>query len=317
MEKIQIINQPKAELHIHLEGSLEPKMMLDLAKRNNVELRYSSVEEFAKAYKFNNLQEFLDLYYLGMSALLTEQDYFDLTFAYLTKAAKNNVTHCEMFFDPQAHTERGVSLSIVFDGICRAIKQAEVSYNIKSSLIPCFLRHLTENHALKTFDIIMNDHREKIIGIGLDSTELGNPPIKYKNLFDKARKENLKLVAHVGEEGPASYVWDALDILGIDRIDHGNAIMSDKTLIKRIAKDNIALTMCPLSNQCLQVVPDLRNHQALELLNHGVKVTINSDDPAYFGGYINQNYLELSNALNLSSFDLYQLIKNSLDAKFV
>lgn len=317
MNHTQIINQPKAELHIHLEGSLEPQMMLDLARRNNVEsFKYSTAVELSNVYQFNNLQEFLDLYYLGMSVLLTEQDYFDLTFAYLTKAHQNRVTHCEMFFDPQAHTQRRVPISIVFNGICRAIEKAKVDYAIQASLIPCFLRHLSESNALKTFDELMH-YRDKIIGIGLDSTECGNPPIKFKNLFDKARKEKLKLVAHAGEEGPASYVWDALDVLGVDRIDHGNAILSDNALIKRIAKDGIALTMCPLSNRCLHVVSDLKNHPALLLLNQGVKVTINSDDPAYFGGYINKNYLELSTGLNLSEPDLQHLIKNSLEAKFV
>lgn len=319
MRPVQIINhQPKAELHIHLEGSLEPQMMLDLAHRNNVKIleQYSTVAKLSNAYQFGNLQQFLNLYYLGMSVLLTEQDYFDLTFAYLTKAHQDNVTHCEMFFDPQAHTQRGIPISIVFKGICRAIEKAEADYAIQASLIPCFLRHLSESNALKTFDDLMH-YRDKIIGIGLDSTEHGNPPTKFKNLFDRARKEKLKLVAHAGEEGPASYVWEALDVLGVDRIDHGNVILSDKDLIKRIAKDGIALTMCPLSNRCLQVVSDLKNHPALLLLNQGVKVTINSDDPAYFGGYVNQNYLELANGLNLSEFDLQCLIKNSLGAKFV
>lgn len=313
---MDIISQPKAELHIHLEGSLEPQMMLDLAKRNDVKLKYTSLVEFAKAYQFKNLQEFLDLYYLGMSVLHTEQDYFDLTYAYLTQANMDNITHSEMFFDPQAHIERGIDLSTVMNGIWRAITKAKSNYGIQASLIPCFLRHLSEDNALRVFDKLMN-HRDKIIGIGLCSTELGNPPIKFKNLFDRARKEKLKLVAHAGEEGPASYVWDALDILGVDRIDHGNAILSDPTLIKRIAKEKIALTMCPLSNRCLHVIPGLINHPALELLKHGVRVTINSDDPAYFGGYVNQNYIELCKALNINETDLQKLIQNSLDAKFI
>lgn len=311
-----LITRPKAELHIHLEGSLEPQMMCALAKRNNTKLKYNSIEEIYQSYKFNNLQEFLDLYYLGMSVLQTEQDYFDLTYAYLTKAHDNNVTHCEMFFDPQAHIERGVTLSNVINGIWQAIIKARDTYKIHASLIPCFLRHLSENNALKTFDNLMH-FRDKIIGIGLDSTELGNPPIKFKNLFNRARQEKLKLVAHIGEEGPAQYVWDALDILGVDRIDHGNAILSDITLVKRIAKENIALTMCPLSNYCLKVTSDLSKHPALELLNHGVTVTINSDDPAYFGGYVNKNYIELSHGLNLSTSEIQNLIQNSLDAKFI
>ncbi|TXI97705.1 MAG: adenosine deaminase [Neisseriales bacterium] len=316
MNHLNSINNPKAELHIHLEGSLEPQMILNLAKRNNIQIKYSSLAEFAKAYQFKNLQEFLDLYYLGMSVLQTENDYFDLTYAYLTRAHQDNVTHSEMFFDPQAHLERGVSLDIMMSGLWRAIVQAKADYGINGSLIPCFLRHLSENNALSVFDDLMN-YRDKIIGIGLDSSELGNPPAKFKNLFNLARKEQLKLLAHAGEEGPVSYVWDALDILGVDRIDHGNAILSDQALIKRIATDKITLTMCPLSNRCLQVVPDLSKHQAIELLNHDVCVTINSDDPAYFGGYINQNYIELAAALNLTAVEINKLIENSLTAKFV
>ena len=316
MNHLNSINNPKAELHIHLEGSLEPQMILDLAKRNNIQIKYSSLAEFARAYQFNNLQEFLDLYYLGMSVLRTENDYFDLTYAYLTRAHQDNVTHSEMFFDPQAHLERGISLDIIMSGLWRAIVQAKADYGINGSLIPCFLRHLSEDNALSVFDDLMN-HRDKIIGIGLDSSELGNPPIKFKNLFNLARKEQLKLLAHAGEEGPVSYVWDALDILGVDRIDHGNAIRSDQALIQRIATDKIALTMCPLSNRCLQVVPDLSKHQAIELLNHDVCVTINSDDPAYFGGYINQNYIELATALNLTDVEINKLTENSLTAKFI
>lgn len=316
MNHLNSLNNPKAELHIHLEGSLEPQMILDLAKRNNLQIKYSSLSQFAKAYQFKNLQEFLDLYYLGMSVLRTEDDYFDLTYAYLTKAHLDNVTHSEMFFDPQAHLERGISLDIVMSGLWRAIVQAKADYGINASLIPCFLRHLSEDNALAVFDDLMN-YRDKIIGIGLDSSELGNPPAKFKNLFNLARKEQLKLLAHAGEEGPASYVWDALDILGVDRIDHGNSILSDQVLIKRIATDKIPLTMCPISNRCLQVVPDLSKHQAIELLNHDVCVTINSDDPAYFGGYINQNYLELATALNLTDIEISKLIENSLAAKFI
>lgn len=316
MNHLNSINNPKAELHIHLEGSLEPQMILDLARRNNIQIKYSSLAEFAKAYQFNNLQEFLDLYYLGMSVLQTENDYFDLTYAYLTRAHQDNVTHSEMFFDPQAHLERGVSLDVIMNGLWRAIIQAKADYGINANLIPCFLRHLSEDNALSVFNALMN-YRDKIIGIGLDSSELGNPPSKFKNLFNLARKERLKLLAHAGEEGPVSYIWDALDILGVDRIDHGNAILSDQALIKRIATDKIALTMCPLSNRCLRVVPDLNKHQAIELLSHDVCVTINSDDPAYFGGYINQNYIELATALNLTDIEINKLIENSLTAKFI
>lgn len=307
---------PKAELHMHLEGSLEPVMMFNLAKRNNIQLKYNSVSEIISAYNFANLQEFLDLYYQGMSVLQTEQDFYDLTYAYLSKAHHDMVTHTEIFFDPQAHLMRGITLATAFTGIERAIKQAKLDYDIQASIIVCFLRHLSQDDALHAFEKVM-DFRNKFIGIGLDSSEVGHPPSKFKQLFESARCEKLKLVAHAGEEGPASYVWEALDILGIDRIDHGNAINTDRELIKRIARDKIALTMCPLSNKALQSVPDLRNHQALELLNQDIKVTINSDDPAYFGGYVNQNYLDLSIALNLSEVELKKLAQNSLEAKFV
>lgn len=312
----EILKNPKAELHMHLEGSLEPEMLLKLANRNNISLKYNSVAELKQAYKFNNLQEFLDIYYQGMSVLQTEQDFFDLTYAYLEKAHQDNVMFSEMFFDTQAHLERGIKLATVFDGITQAITQAKTKLNITASLIPCFLRHLSEDNALHTFDLLM-DHRDKFIGVGLDSGEFGNPPSKFKRLFDRARNEKLKLVAHAGEEGPASYVWEAIDILGVERIDHGNSILTDETLIKRIAKDNIGLTMCPLSNQCLQVVSDLQNHQALTLLNQGVKVTLNSDDPAYFGGYVNDNYQALINELKLNDREVSHLIQNSLDVKFV
>jgi adenosine deaminase len=308
--------QAKAELHLHLEGSLEPELMFNLAKRNNFNLPYTSVEQIKHAYQFNQLQDFLDIYYKGMSVLQTEQDYFDLTWAYLTKAHADGVTHSEMFFDPQAHLQRGISLSTIFNGITQAIQQASIEYNLQASLIPCFLRHLSEKNALNTFELLMN-YRDKFIGIGLDSSELGNPPSKFKQLFNIARQEQLKLVAHAGEEGPAEYVWEALDILGVDRIDHGNAISTDPQLIKRIVTDKIPLTMCPLSNKCLNVTPDLREHQAKQLLDSGVIVTINSDDPAYFGGYVQQNYRELSENLALSDQELDQLCHNSLIAKFI
>lgn len=308
-------SQPKAELHLHIEGSLEPEMLLNLARRNNIAIKYNSIDEIRAAYKFNNLQEFLDIYYQGMSVLHTEEDFYDLMFAYLTKAHQENLTHSEIFVDPQAHLSRGIGLDVVFKGFERAILQVKQEYQIEANLIPSFLRHLSEDDALRTFEKLM-DYRKYFIGIGLDSSELGNPPSKFKNVFNLARKENLKLVAHAGEEGPAEYVWEALDILGVDRIDHGNVVATDKELMTRIAKDGIGLTMCPLSNQCLQVVPDLRNHQAIKLINAGIKVTINSDDPAYFGGYLNQNYQALIDSLNLSQAELDTLIRNAFDVKF-
>lgn len=306
----------KAELHMHLEGSLEPTLLFALAKRNQVPLPYQSVPEIEKAYQFANLQGFLNLYYQGMSVLRYEQDYEELTQGYLQKAHQDRVTHVELFVDPQAHLNRGVSLATLFGGIRRAITQAETAYGMTVSIIVCFLRDLGQEAALAAFDQLMV-YRDQFIGIGLDSAECGHPPRLFKALFDRARAEKLKLVVHAGEEGPASYVWEALDVLGVDRIDHGNAIATDPALIQRVARDGIALTMCPLSNQALQVVPDLRLHPALMLLEQGVNVTIHSDDPAYFGGYINQNYLALAEALQLSPADLAKLAENSLKCKFV
>ncbi|AEB28436.1 adenosine deaminase [Francisella hispaniensis] len=311
-----LLAMPKAELHLHIEGTLEPEMMFQLAQRNKVNLKYGSIDEIKRAYNFNNLQDFLDLYYQGMSVILTEQDFYDLTYAYLIKANQDNVTHSEIFIDPQAHLERGISLSIVFNGVTQAIKQAEKDFSIKTSIIVCFLRHLSENHALRCFEKIM-DFRESFIGIGLDSSELGNPPSKFKRVFEQAKKEGLYLVAHAGEEGPVEYIWEAIDILGVDRIDHGNAILNDEALIRRVIKDNIALTMCPLSNKCLKVTSNLSDHPLAKLLEKGVKVTINSDDPAYFGGYLNENYRQIAEALKLSEAQIIRLINNSLEAKFI
>ena len=307
---------PKAELHIHIEGSLEPEMMFKLAQRNGIQLKYSTINEIRQAYNFANLQEFLDLYYQGMSVLLTEQDFFDLTYAYLTKANNDNVTYVELFFDFQAHLARGVALSVVFNGIEKAIHLAQQNYGIEAKIIVCFLRHLSQDEALAAFDKLL-DFRSKFIGIGLDSSEFGFPPRNFKLLFERARQEKLHLVAHAGEEGPSEYVWEALDLLGVERIDHGNAVIQDESLLTRIAKDKIALTMCPLSNKALHVIPDLSSHPAFKLLQKGVKVTLNSDDPAYFGGYINQNYIELATALNLSSNEIHILAENSLSAKFI
>ncbi|GMN90369.1 adenosine deaminase [Francisella sciaenopsi] len=291
-------------------------MMFQLAQRNKINLKYGSIDEIKRAYYFNNLQDFLDLYYQGMSVILTEQDFYDLTYAYLVKANQDIVTHSEIFIDPQAHLERGISLSIVFGGVTKAIKQAEKDFSIKTSIIVCFLRHLSENHALRSFEKIM-DFRESFIGIGLDSSELGNPPSKFKRVFEQAKKEGLYCVAHAGEEGPVEYIWEAIDILGVDRIDHGNAILNDEKLIQRIIRDNIALTMCPLSNKCLKVTSSLSDHPVAKLLEKGVKVTINSDDPAYFGGYLNENYKQIAQALKLSEAQIIKLINNGLEAKFI
>ncbi|MCF6766312.1 adenosine deaminase [Thiotrichales bacterium 19S3-7] len=311
-----LLSKAKAELHVHLEGTLEAEMMLSLAQKNNVKLKYKNLTELKKAYNFNNLQEFLDLYYQGMSVLINESDYYELTYAYLKKAKQDNVSYAEIFVDPQAHVSRGISLETMFRGISNAIKDAQLKLGINATIILCFLRHLSESDALHLFDKLM-DYRNYFIGIGLDSSELGHPPKKFKQLFNLARDEKLHLVAHAGEEGPPEYVWQALDILGVERIDHGNAILYDQTLIERVANEQIPLTMCPLSNKALKVETNLRNHPAKTLLNKGVKVTINSDDPAYFSGYINQNYEQLISAVKLSQNEIERLIDNSLSARFI
>lgn len=307
---------PKAELHIHIEGSLEPEMLMRLAQRNRVTLPYNSLEEIAQAYDFSNLQSFLDLYYQGMSVLQSEEDFYELMYAYLQKSAAQNVTKAEIFFDPQGHTSRGVAWDIFMNGFKRALDDARVKLGIDGKLILCFLRHLPESDALKTFEAAM-EYRDLFIGVGLDSSEVGFPPHLFKNVFRQAKAAGLYLVAHAGEEGPAEYVWEAIDILGVDRIDHGNNAINDLELVRRIAKDKLALTMCPLSNQRLKSVPDLSKHQLRKFLEEGVIATINSDDPAYFGGYVNENYLAIATALNLSEAELRILADNSLKACFV
>ncbi len=306
----------KAELHIHIEGSLEPEMMFELAQRNKIALPYNNVAEIRKAYQFTNLQSFLDLYYRGMGVLQTEQDFYDLMFAYLKKVTSQNVSNVEIFFDPQGHTSRNVKWNTFMQGFKRAINDAKVNLNIDANLIMCFLRHLPESDAITTFEEAMN-YRDLFIGVGLDSSEVGYPPSLFKQVFKLARDAGLYLVAHAGEEGDANYVWEAIDELGVHRIDHGNNAINDLTLIKRIANDKLALTMCPLSNQRLQSVPDLSKHQLRKFMDYGVKVTINSDDPAYFGGYVNENYQALADALNLSTDEITTIAKNSLDACFV
>lgn len=306
---------PKAELHIHIEGSLEPQMLLNLAQKNKIDIKYKTLSEVKQAYNFANLQEFLDIYYQGMSVLITEEDFFDLAYAYLSKANCQNVTHAEIFFDPQGHLARGISFATMISGMTKAIDSARANLGIHASLILCFLRHLPESEALKTLEIAL-EFKRYFIGIGLDSSELGFPPRKFKAVFDLARQHGLHLVAHAGEEGPAEYIWEAIDILGVERIDHGNNAISDPTLIKRLVQDKIPLTMCPLSNQCLKVVPDLSKHQLRKFLDKGVVATINSDDPAYFGGYLNDNYLAMAKAIKLTKDELILLAQNSLQARF-
>jgi len=301
---------PKAELHLHLEGTLEPEMMLDLARRNGIRIKYNSAGEIRKAYEFADLQEFLDIYYTGARVLLKEQDFFDVTRAYLQKASQQNVKHAELFFDPQTHTERGISLETVISGITRARQEARYETGITSHLIMSFLRHLPENSAMETLKNAM-PYREYITGIGLDSSEKGHPPSGFRRVFDKARELGLMAFAHAGEEGPPEYVREAINLLQVARIDHGNRSAEDPELLKLLKNRRIPLTMCPLSNLRLKVVNNLRDHPLKKFLDMGIMVTVNSDDPAYFGGYIHENYVAVAEALQLSRDDIRQLAVNS------
>jgi adenosine deaminase len=303
---------PKAELHIHIEGSLEPELIFELAQRNNVPLAYPSVEALRQAYAFSDLQSFLDIYYAGASVLLTEQDFYDMTAAYLRRAAHDNVRHAEIFFDPQTHTARGVPLQSVVDGIWRACQDSPVS----ASLILCFLRHLSEEDALATL-AEAEPLRDKFIGVGLDSSELGHPPEKFARVFARARQLGLRLVAHAGEEGPPSYIESALDVLHVERIDHGVRCLDDPALVERLVRDRVPLTVCPLSNIKLRVFDVMGSHNLRRLLDAGLVATVNSDDPAYFGGYVNDNYLAAFEALPLELRHARQLAHNSFAAAFL
>lgn len=307
---------PKCELHIHIEGSLEPELMFALARRNRVQLPYDSVEAVRRAYRFGNLQDFLDIYYRGMSVLITEQDFYDLAFAYLVRAKADNVRHVEMFFDPQGHTARGVAFATVVDGLFRAIADARVRLGVDASLIMCFLRHLDEDDAQRTLDQALV-HRDRIVGIGLDSSELGHPPSKFRSVFARARDAGFFLTAHAGEEGPPSYVWEALDVLGVGRIDHGNRALEDDALVGRLARERMALTVCPLSNLRLKVIDDLVHHPLRRMLDKDLAVTINSDDPAYFGGYVNDNYRAATHALDLASDEIAAVVRNGIRASLM
>ncbi|WP_332776012.1 adenosine deaminase [Polaromonas sp.] len=307
---------PKAELHIHIEGSLEPEMIFALAQRNGIAIPYSSVEELRRAYAFTNLQSFLDIYYAGASVLLKEQDFYDMARAYLLKAAADNVAHTELFFDPQTHTARGISMETVIHGLHRACVDAQADLGISASLIMCFLRHLSEEEAFETLEQAL-PFRDKIIGIGLDSGEVGNPPEKFARVFARCRELGFHLVAHAGEEGPPAYVWTALDVLKVERIDHGVQASKDAALMRRLAQDRIALTVCPLSNLKLCVFPDLASHNLRQLLDAGLAVTVNSDDPTYFGGYMNDNFTQTFAALDLNAQHAYQLARNSFEASFI
>ena len=315
-----IAGLPKAELHMHLEGSLEPEMMFSLAKRNRVKLPYPDVEAIRAAYDFKDLQSFLDLYYAGAAVLQTEEDFYELTRAYVERAIADNVRHAEIFFDPQSHTARGIPITTVFSGIARALREAKQKHGFSASMILCFLRHLSEEDALLTLASALPLHPDCADlwnAVGLDSSEMGNPPEKFARVFAKAQNFGLHLVAHAGEEGPAEYVRNSLDILEVERIDHGVKAESDPELVKRLVQNRIPLTVCPLSNLKLCGVKQMQDHNLARLLKAGLCVTVNSDDPAYFGGYINRNYLAVTEALNLSREDLVTLAKNSFEASFV
>jgi adenine deaminase len=307
---------PKCELHIHIEGSLEPEMVFALARRNGIRLPYPSVEALRQAYRFGDLQDFLNVYYQAMSVLVTEQDFYDLAWAYLERAHADNVRHVEMFFDPQGHTSRGVAFATVIGGLHRAIVDAGEKLGVQASLIMCFLRHLDEADAQRTLDQALA-FKDRIVGVGLDSSEKGNPPSKFKHVFARARDAGFFLTAHAGEEGPASYVWEALDVLGCARIDHGNHSIEDASLVGRLAREQVPLTMCPLSNLRLRVVDELAHHPLRRLMDKGVLVTVNSDDPAYFGGYVNQNYLAISAALGLGRADIATIVRNGIKASLM
>ena len=314
--KTFIENLPKIELHLHIEGTLEPEMMFDLARRNQLQLPYASVREVQNAYHFTNLQSFLDIYYQGANVLQTEQDFYDLMYAYLQKANEQNVRHAEIFFDPQTHTARGIPFETVIHGLQRAREDAQQKMGVSSELIMCFLRHLSPEAALKTLDEA-KPFKKLIFGVGLDSSEKGRPPSLFKEVFARARDEGYITVAHAGEEGPAAYVWEALELLDVKRIDHGVRSIEDPQLIKYLVENQIPLTVCPLSNIKLHVFEDIAEHNIKQLLELGVCVTINSDDPAYFGGYMTENFLATQSGLNLSKADLYKISLNAIQAAFL
>lgn len=309
-------DMPKAELHMHIEGSLEPELIFALAARNKVELKYASVEALREAYAFTDLQSFLDIYYAGASVLLTEQDFYDMTWAYLERANADNVRHAELFFDPQTHTERGIAFATSINGIHRALQDARSTWGMSASLIMCFLRHLSEEEAFATLEQAL-PYRDKFIGVGLDSSERGHPPEKFARVFARCRELGLRLVAHAGEEGPPEYIRTALDLLKVERVDHGVRCLEDAELTARLARERIPLTVCPLSNIKLRVFDKNADHNLVQLLDAGLAVTINSDDPAYFGGYVNDNYVQMFEALPLTREHAHTLARNSFEAAFL
>ncbi|WP_151638384.1 adenosine deaminase [Noviherbaspirillum aerium] len=311
-----LLQMPKAELHMHIEGSLEPELIFALAERNKVKLNYASVDELRKAYAFKDLQSFLDIYYAGASVLLAEQDFYDMTRAYLQRAHADNVRHAELFFDPQTHTERGVPFETVVAGIDRALQDARRDWGLSGALIMCFLRHLSEEDAFATLEQAL-PYRDKFIGVGLDSSERGHPPEKFARVFARCKELGLHLVAHAGEEGPPEYIRTALDLLQVERIDHGVRCLEDAELTARLARDKVPLTVCPLSNIKLRVFDKVADHNMVRLLDAGLVVTVNSDDPAYFGGYVNDNFIQMFEALPLGREHAYHLARNSFSAAFL
>ena len=314
---IELIKKlPKAELHLHIEGSLEPELMFRLAKKNQIEIPYKDIEDVRNAYNFTNLQTFLDIYYAGANVLITEDDFYDLTWEYILKCVEDNVIHTEIFFDPQTHTARGVAFETVITGIKRALADAKAQYGITSCIIMCFLRHLSQEEAFETLEQAL-PFKDDIIGVGLDSSELGNPPSKFIDVFKKAKEEGFKLVAHAGEEADFSYIYEALDLLDISRIDHGVQSIKSAELMQRLKDEQMPLTVCPNSNIELRVFDTYKEHNIKELLDYGLNITVNSDDPAYFKGYINQNFINISENLPLTEDDIITLVKNSFRSSFI
>lgn len=311
-----IENIPKAELHLHIEGSLEPELMFALAQRNKIDLPFDSVEAVRAAYQFTNLQTFLDIYYQGANVLIHEQDFYDMTWAYLEKCQQQNIRHTEIFFDPQTHTDRGISFDVVVNGIHNALKDAESKFDMTTGLIMCFLRHLSEQAAIDTLSMA-KPHLDKIIGVGLDSSEQGHPPEKFSRVFEQARNLDLLTVAHAGEEGPPSYIRGALDLLKVSRIDHGVRCEEDDELVSRLIEEQMPLTVCPLSNTALKVYGDMSEHNLIRLLDRGLCVTVNSDDPAYFGGYMNENLFAIQETFDLDKVTIHALMKNGFEAAFI
>ena len=311
-----IKKSPKAELHLHIEGTLEPEQMFALAKRNNIHIPFKNINEAKKAYNFSNLESFLKIYYEGAKVFVKEQDFFDLTWAYALKCKEDNIVHAEIFFDPQTHTVRGINFDIVINGIYKALQKAEKEFGLSFKIIMCFLRHLDEKEGFKILDQALA-HKDKIYGVGLDSSETGNPPNKYEKLFKKAIEYGFITVAHAGEEGPPEYMWEALNLLNVKRIDHGVQCLKDEKLVEKLFESQIPLTVCPLSNIKLRVFNKLEDHNLKEMLDKKLMVMVNSDDPAYFGGYLNQNLIETQLALNLSKDEIKTLLVNSFKSSFL